>query len=148
MRSPRPSARALPFLPLVLVLAGCGSHGVQIAKDDPEYAAARTFELRCSGCHTLGVVGTEGSSSNVRDREYKDGPNFNQRREQVEQVLYAIRNGGFSSGPMPQNIVTGKEAEALAQFVAKYSGGQSGGGEGGQGGRRANPGNAPPTGTN
>jgi mono/diheme cytochrome c family protein len=148
MTFPRLSARALLLVPVLFAVAGCGEHGIEIAKDDPEYAAARTFELRCSGCHTLGVVGTEGSSSNVRDREYKDGPNFNQRREQYEQVLYAIRNGGFSSGPMPQNIVTGKQAEDLARFVAKYSGGQSGSGEGGQGGRRANPGNAPPSGTN
>ena len=37
-------------------------------------------------------------------------------------MLYAIRNGGFSSGPMPQNIVVGEEAEEVAAFVAKYSG--------------------------
>ena len=70
-----------------------------------------------SGCHTLSVAGTQGSTTNVRTREYKDGPNFDQRHESVACVLYAIRNGGFSSGPMPQNIVTGAEAEALAKFV-------------------------------
>ena len=37
-------------------------------------------------------------------------------------VLYAIRNGGFSSGPMPQNIVVGEEAEALAAFIEQQSG--------------------------
>lgn len=37
-------------------------------------------------------------------------------------ALFAIRNGGFSSGPMPQNIVTGPEAEELAAFLAKFSG--------------------------
>ena len=37
-------------------------------------------------------------------------------------MLYAIRNGGFSSGPMPQNIVVGEDAEAVADFIAKYSG--------------------------
>ena len=59
----------------------------------------------------------------VATRELKDGPNFNERTETEEEVLYAIRNGGFSSGPMPQNIVTGEEAEAVAAFVAEYSGG-------------------------
>jgi hypothetical protein len=58
----------------------------------------------------------------VNDREYKDGPNFNVRKEEREDVLYAIRNGGFSSGPMPQDIVVGDKAEAVADFVAKYSG--------------------------
>ena len=57
----------------------------------------------------------------MRTREYKDGPNFNQRHETANCVLYAIRNGGFSSGPMPQNIVTGPEAEALAKFISQYS---------------------------
>jgi len=37
-------------------------------------------------------------------------------------VLYAIENGGFSTGPMPQNIVTGEDAEKIADFIAKYSG--------------------------
>jgi hypothetical protein len=61
----------------------------------------------------------------VRTREYKDGPNFNQRRETVADVLYALRNGGFSSGPMPQDIVTGSSAQRVAQFVAKYSGNEA-----------------------
>jgi hypothetical protein len=37
-------------------------------------------------------------------------------------VLYAIRNGGFSGAIMPENIVVGKDAQAVAQFLAKYSG--------------------------
>ena len=42
--------------------------------------------------------------------------------EEKEQVLYAIRNGGFSSGPIPQNIVVGEDAQAIADYIAKYSG--------------------------
>ena len=56
------------------------------------------------------------------DKEYKDGPNFDQRKEEKDQILYAIRNGGFSSGPMPQNILVGQQAEKVADFIAKYSG--------------------------
>ena len=37
-------------------------------------------------------------------------------------MLYAIRNGGFSGAIMPQNIVVGDEAEAVAEFVAEYAG--------------------------
>jgi hypothetical protein len=37
-------------------------------------------------------------------------------------VLFAIRNGGFSGAIMPQNIVVGDEAEAVAEFVAEYAG--------------------------
>ena len=54
------------------------------------------------------MAGTQGSATNVRTREYKDGPNFDQRKVTENCALYAIRNGGFSSGPMPQNIVVGR----------------------------------------
>ena len=100
-------------------VAACGEENISVPQD--QRAAADLFVERCSGCHTLKVAGTQGSTTNVRTREYKDGPNFDQRHETVNCVLYAIRNGGFSSGPMPQNIVTGAEAEALAKFVSENS---------------------------
>ena len=37
-------------------------------------------------------------------------------------VLFAIQNGGFSGAIMPQNIVVGPQALAVAQFVATYAG--------------------------
>ena len=89
------------------------------------YRGAELFYLHCSGCHTFSVAGAEGSTTKVATRENKDGPNFDQRAETAGDVLYAIRNGGFSSGPMPQNIVTGEEATAIAEFIAKYSGRQA-----------------------
>jgi mono/diheme cytochrome c family protein len=123
------SARARGRVVLLAAAAGlaggvsaCGEHGIQLSASDPNYKGAEIFANHCSGCHTLNVVGTQGSASNVRSREYKDGPNFDQRKEQVSDVLYAIRNGGFSSGPMPQDIVTGSSADRVARFVAKYSG--------------------------
>ena len=104
--------------------ASCGEEGIQLAKSDPDYEGAKIFEQRCSGCHTLSAAGTQGSAVQVNSREYKDGPNFNQRAESKEQVLYAIFNGGFSSGPMPQDIVVGEEAEKVAEFLAANSGSQ------------------------
>ena len=112
----------LALLASSATVAACGSEDIKIAKDSPDYAGALTFQQRCAGCHTLDVAGTQGSSVNVNQREYKDGPNFNQRKESYDSVLYALRNGGYSSGPMPQNIAVGKEAEEVARFVEKYSG--------------------------
>ena len=124
------SLRRALLLPLLavpaLALGACGSEDISLAKSDPNYRGAQLFQERCSGCHTIDVAGTQGSATNVRTRENKDGPNFNQRKEQVDDVLYAIRNGGFSSGPMPQNIVVGKDAEEVAKFVAANSGKKSG----------------------
>ncbi len=120
---PMPRARRLLLFAAVsaasIALSGCGSAGINVS--DRERPAAEIFVQHCSGCHTLQAAGTEGSATNVRTREYKDGPNFDQRHETVNCVLYAIRNGGFSGGPMPQNIVTGEEAQAVAKFVAENS---------------------------
>jgi mono/diheme cytochrome c family protein len=106
-------------------VGACGEHGVQLAKDNPDYQGAEIFDENCAGCHTLNAAGAEGSATKIHSRERKDGPNFNQRKEDKEDVLYAIRNGGFSSSPMPQNLVTGEEAEKVADFVAKYSGSEA-----------------------
>jgi mono/diheme cytochrome c family protein len=124
-RMPRPGRSCLLALAVVAtatVLGACGQQGIQLARTDPDYEGAKIFELRCGGCHTLSVAGTQGSAEQANGREYKDGPNFDQRKEQKDQVLYAIENGGFSSGPMPQDIVVGEQAQKVADFVAKYSG--------------------------
>jgi mono/diheme cytochrome c family protein len=105
--------------------AACGSQGIS-----PELASqpqnirqgAQLFAERCSGCHTFEIVGAQGTTLNVRQRERVDGPNFNTRKEQPGSVLYAIRNGGFSGAIMPENIVVGRDAEDVAAFLAKYAG--------------------------
>ena len=102
---------------------GCGgSSSIQLAEDDPNHDGARIFVDRCGACHTLSVAGTQGSTTNVADREREDGPNFDDRKESVEDVLFAIQNGGFSGAIMPENIVTGDEARKVAEFIAKYAG--------------------------
>jgi mono/diheme cytochrome c family protein len=109
---------------------GCGQEkgdvkqpNVKITTVEPQYEpGAKLFVERCSGCHTLGVVGAEGGALKVTDRERVDGPNFNVRKEDKNAILYAIRNGGFSGAIMPQDIVVGKQADQVADFLAKYAG--------------------------
>jgi mono/diheme cytochrome c family protein len=123
MRLPAPGKlAALPLCAAALAFAGCGTASIELPKSDPDYEGAALFVEHCSGCHTFSAAGTEGSATKVKTRENKDGPNFDQRAESAEDVLYAIENGGFSSGPMPQNIVTGEDAQKIADFIAKYSG--------------------------
>jgi mono/diheme cytochrome c family protein len=102
-----------------LTLGACGTQGIDVADDDPNYAGAVLFAERCSGCHSLDAAGTEGSAN----RELRNqGPNLNERVESVDNVLYAIRNGGYSGAIMPQNIVVGEDAQAVAEFVAAFAG--------------------------
>jgi hypothetical protein len=105
-----------------LLSSGCGSQGVSVAKDDPHYGAAVLFVDRCGACHTLGVAGTHGSATSVKDKENVDGPNFDTRGENVEDVVYAIENGGFSGAIRPEYFVTGSQKQQLAEFLAKYAG--------------------------
>jgi mono/diheme cytochrome c family protein len=121
-------AAAVSALGATAVLAACGSEHVedQASNTAAVNHGAQLFYQRCSGCHTLAAGAAEGSATKITDRERVDGPNFNQRGETVQTVLYAIRYGGFSGAIMPQNIVTGSDAQAVAQFLAKYSGGKGG----------------------
>jgi mono/diheme cytochrome c family protein len=121
-RRARSCLLALAIAATALGAGGCGEQAIQVAKSDPSYQGAKTFQQRCSGCHTLHAAGTQGSAFNANDREYVDGPNFDTRVEKLDEVLYAIRNGGFSSGPMPQDIVVGEQAQQVAEFVSKYAG--------------------------
>jgi mono/diheme cytochrome c family protein len=121
MRRPRTTVAILVAASAVAVTA-CGEKGIQLSKSDPNYEGAVIFQQHCSGCHSISAAGTQGSAVDANSREIVDGPNFDQRVEAKDQVLYAIRNGGFSSGPMPQDIVVGQDAEKVADFVSKYSG--------------------------
>jgi mono/diheme cytochrome c family protein len=119
------AATATILLAAALALGACGSQGIGIAKSSASYRGAVLFRDHCSGCHTLAIVGAQGSATSIKNRVRTNGPNFNIRKENVEQVLYAIRNGGFSGAIMPENIVLGNDAQAVAEFLAKYSGSQA-----------------------
>ncbi len=114
-----------PFLTLIaavaagLLLAACGSQKIELSSSDPDYKGAELFSQRCGGCHTLTPAGTQGSDARgVR----AEGPNLDARAESKRDVLFALRNGGYSGSIMPQNIVTGADAKKVADFVSKYAG--------------------------
>jgi mono/diheme cytochrome c family protein len=110
------------------ILAACGSESIStsITANSQVPASvkhgAQLFSDRCAGCHNLDVVGAQGGALQIKDRERVDGPNFNVRKEDVNSVLYALRNGGFSGAIMPQNIVVGQDAKDVAEFLSRYAG--------------------------
>ena len=119
------AATATVLLASALALGACGSQGIGVAKTSSYYRGAVLFRDHCSGCHTLSVVGAQGSASSIKNRVPTNGPNFNIRKENPEQVLYAIENGGFSGAIMPENIVVGDDAKSIASFLSHYSGSES-----------------------
>jgi mono/diheme cytochrome c family protein len=125
-------SRPLPALAcclglLAVLAAGCGEQ-VKVPKTNlAVHHGAILFKQRCSGCHTLDAAAARGSrpADKVKYTERTDGPNFNVRKEHVVDVLYAIRNGGFSGAIMPANVVLGRDAQDVALFVHEYAGRQA-----------------------
>lgn len=108
----------------VAALAACGK-SIEVPKSQPALRhGAELFNMRCAGCHTLDAAATSGSKSKreIKGGERTNGPNFNVRHEKRQDVLFAIRNGGFSGAIMPANIVVGKDAQDVADFLSKYAG--------------------------
>jgi len=111
-----------------LAISACGTKKVEIQNNQPQssvHQGAVLFHDRCGGCHTLGPAATHGSSANAFQKERTDGPNLDFRKESVQDVLFAIRNGGFSGSIMPANVVVGPDAQKVAAFVSKYAGSKS-----------------------
>ena len=118
----RPALLTATVVAIVLGLSACGfgEEGISVSKDDPDYNGAVLFSTHCSGCHTLSAAGTQGTGNrSIRTQ----GPNLNGRTETYEDALFAIENGGFSGAIMPQNIVVGEDAQAVAEFVSAHAGG-------------------------
>jgi mono/diheme cytochrome c family protein len=109
----------------LVLLAGCGERKIEVPKTDAQvHRGALLFNERCSGCHTLESADARGSAPEgvVGKSERTDGPNFNIRKENRDDVLFAIRNGGFSGAIMPANVVVGRDAQAVALFLERYAG--------------------------
>ena len=105
--------------------AGCAQGEIGVPKSQTaDRAGAQLFYERCSGCHTLDAANAYGSKpeGQLQAGERTNGPNFNSRTVKRDDVLFAIRNGGFSGAIMPANIVVGDDAEKVAAFLDKYSG--------------------------
>jgi mono/diheme cytochrome c family protein len=124
---------------LFLLAAGCGGGGdsetvnqsgapetpaVEQPLSQSELHGRDLFVEHCGACHTLDAAGTVG---NV-------GPNLDDIAITEADVLHAIKTGGGRhvkgqetgpSGNMPRNLVTGKDAQDVAAFVAANAGGSS-----------------------
>ena len=119
---PKTALAVVASVALAAVVTACGTQEISVPEGTVNHRGAVLFQERCAGCHSLAVAGSNGSASNVRKALRTNGPNFNVRKESYERVIYAIQNGGFSGAIMPQNIVTGADAQIVAKFLAKYAG--------------------------
>jgi mono/diheme cytochrome c family protein len=125
---PKPLGAAVGAAVVALAVSACGQQKINADNNQPTspvHQGAVLFHERCGGCHTLAAAATHGSATNVSQKERTDGPDLDFRKESVQDVLFAIRNGGFSGSIMPANVVVGQDAQKVAAFVSKYAGSKS-----------------------
>lgn len=111
-------------LGLAAAVAGCGGK-IEVASDQPTLReGAILFNERCSGCHSLESANSYGSKPDrqLQHGERTNGPNFDSRKVNRADALFAIRNGGFSGSIMPANIVVGEDANVVADYLAACTG--------------------------
>ena len=69
------------------------------------------FKVKCGGCHTLAAAGTTGTK----------GPNLDQLKPPFARVKKQVINGGAIMPPF-KNVLTAKQIDAVAKFVATHAG--------------------------
>jgi cytochrome c553 len=103
-------------LPLVLLIGNDRNTGrkYQSEKLSKADAHGRTlFAQQCSSCHTLNAAHAAG----------KVGPNLDSLKPPKALLLDALQHGRQrGNGTMPALLVTGKDAQDVADFVSKVAG--------------------------
>jgi mono/diheme cytochrome c family protein len=106
-----------------IALAGCGTGG--LADENADVAQGKLlFKQKCGGCHTLREAATQGSTGNPAG-----GPNLDEafaaaKSEGFEEstIRETVRHQiDFPTPPMPEDLVEGADADAVAAYVAEVA---------------------------
>jgi cbb3-type cytochrome c oxidase subunit III len=109
---------ALLVLATALLAAGCGTGGISKSGDADQ--GKELFLSKCGGCHTLADAGTHGTQGPNLDDAF--APSLQQGIEQVT-VEQVVRDQiELAVPPMPKDLVTGADADAVAAYVASVAG--------------------------
>jgi cbb3-type cytochrome c oxidase subunit III len=109
---------AVVILVAALLAAGCGTGG--IAKSGDADRGKTLFLAKCGGCHTLAAAGTHGQQGPNLDDAFEASRKQGFEQVTIEQVVRDQIE--LAVPPMPQNLVTGADADAVAAYVAQVAG--------------------------
>ena len=105
---------------LGLAACGFGEEGISVSEDDPNYDGA---ELFADPLLRLPHAERRRHPGHRQPRRADPGPEPRPAHRDATTTLSSRSRTAASPGAiMPQNIVVGEEAEAVARFVAKYAG--------------------------
>ena len=117
---------------LVVLLLGVGIPAWAISQEGSEGASPgevpsnldegkELFVTNCGACHTLAKAGTDGVvGPNLDDLLAPPSPTPPDPATVKPRVLAAIENG--VGGRMPKGILSGSQAETVADFVSRVAG--------------------------
>ena len=121
------TSTALLIMGGAAILSGCGASS---SIDSADTAAGKTkFVSACGGCHSLKDAGTTGNiGPNLDDAfrasrqdGFKETQFFGVVKRWIEIAPQAPAPGSYPQA-MPQNLVTGTDAQNVAAYVAKFAG--------------------------
>jgi cytochrome c6 len=96
---------------------GASPEGVPSGLDDGK----ELFAVNCGACHTLQAAGTDGVvGPDLDDLLAPPSPTPPDPETLQPRVLNAIENG--VAGRMPAGILSGEQAETVAEYVAQVAG--------------------------
>ena len=123
---PTPARRPLKLLGAIVSVAGlaalpgCGAD----VKGDPA-TGKQLFTQRCGSCHTLADAGSKGTIGPNLDDAFKQDLADGIGRDTIAGVVR--QQIELPMGPeMPKDLVKGKDADAVAAYVAQAAGKQAG----------------------
>jgi cbb3-type cytochrome c oxidase subunit III len=105
-------------LATALLAAGCGTGGIATGGDRD--AGKKLFLSKCAGCHTLADAGSHGIQGPNLDDAFAYSRNQGFKEVTIEQVVRDQIE--LAVPPMPQNLVKGADADAVAAYVASVAG--------------------------
>lgn len=117
----------------LLLLAGCGSSGGAGSHAVPQSAdldkGRKLFTAKCASCHTLQAAGAQGTIGPNLD----DAFGYTKKQGFDESTVYdiSLRQIQIAAPPMPDDLVTGDDAIAVAAFIARCAGTKIAGSSGG-----------------
>ena len=112
-----------------LLLVGCGTVGR--AEEGNLSSGKQLFTENCGSCHVLEDAGTQGkigpnlddAFAVVRDEDQHQGFDESTIRDVVRgQIAYAVENPATDAPGMPRDLVKGRDADAVASYVAAVAG--------------------------
>ena len=111
-------------LAALLASAGCGSSGGAGDHAVPQSAdlgkGRELFTKKCASCHTLEAANAQGTIGPNLDNAF----GYTKKQGFDESTVYdiALRQIQIAAPPMPDDLVKGQEAVAVAAFIARCAG--------------------------